>query len=77
LFILIIFTNSLVSGGNQDTNQVRYYLIYDWIENKPLFEIPKRIITLYPSLIEEIKGKDFISYKLLQLWDAIGSSSAE
>ncbi len=50
--------------------------MYDWILDKPLFPVDKGEITLYPFLIEQTKGSDFVSYKVLSLWDSIGSDSS-
>lgn len=59
---------------NIKTN-VKYYLMYDWVSDEPIFEIPEEEITLYPFYIKETKGKDFISYKILSHWYSIGSTS--
>lgn len=73
--ISLIFATTIYSQNNNN-NQKQYYLMYDWILDKPLFPIKENEITLYPFLIEQTKGSDFVSYKVLSLWNPIGAESS-
>ncbi|MCK5027981.1 MAG: hypothetical protein KAS07_06175, partial [Candidatus Pacebacteria bacterium] len=76
LFIFAILLLPNLALSNEQKPSARYFLIYDWIANEPLFEIPAKDITLYPFLIRQTKGKDFISYRTVSLWDSIGTCSS-